>query len=1007
MNKRIMSIVLVLVMLIGLVAAVVPVAAAGSTSFAMTADKTEAKPGDTITYTVSIGAVEDIVGFKLKLAIPAGLTYVEGSGAAVEGLEDTMDAVKAEFTESSKVFIFGANSRTSYTSASETVLMTFQCTVDADATGDLEINFIIDEDEVYDSDLDNISFTTTTAPVAVAAAGGHEHTWEDATCMAPKTCTECGETEGDVAPHALTHYDAVEAGCHNMGNQEYWQCSVCGGCWLDEACTMFTNVKMVIIPSTGGENVVHFDAVEPGCHSNGNVEYWYCPDCEGFWTDEFCTQVTNSKSVILPATGAELVHFEAVEPACHYNGNVEYWYCAQCDGFWTDEVCTQVTNSKSVILPATGGTVTHFEAIAPACHYNGNIEYWYCSECEQFWADEALTQITNSKSVILPATGSENLQHVEAVAATCWAPGNIEYWFCPDCEQFWADEALTQITNSKSVILPAAAHANLVHYEAVEPACHYNGNVEYWFCPTCEGFWTDEALTQVTNSKSVILPALGGEVVHFEAIAPACHYNGQIEHWYCAECEQFWADEALTQITNSKNIIVPAVGGEVIHVEAVAPTCQSVGNIEYWYCEECEQFWADEALTQITNSKNVILGAGEHTNLVHFEAVEPACHYNGNVEYWFCPDCEGFWTDEALTQVTNSKSVILPATGGEVVHFEAIAPACHYNGQIEHWYCAECEQFWADEALTQITNSKSVILPAIGGEVIYVEAVAPTCQSEGNVEYWFCEECEQFWADEALTQITNSKNVVLGATEHANLVHFEAVEPACHYNGNIEYWFCPDCEGFWTDEALTQVTNSKSVILPATGGEVVHFDAIAPKCHYNGNIEYWFCAECEQFWADEALTQITNSKSVILPATGGEVVHFDAIAPACHYNGNIEYWFCPDCEGFWADEALTQVTNSKNVVLPALGSDKLQHVAYKAPTATEDGNVEYWYCPDCEGFWLDEALTQITNSKSVILPATGEQVPETGDASIFGYVVILMVATCGAALVIGKKKFAR
>ncbi len=32
-------------------------------------------------------------------------------------------------------------------------------------------------------------------------ACGHEHTWADATCTAPKTCTACGKTEGEVLAH--------------------------------------------------------------------------------------------------------------------------------------------------------------------------------------------------------------------------------------------------------------------------------------------------------------------------------------------------------------------------------------------------------------------------------------------------------------------------------------------------------------------------------------------------------------------------------------------------------------------------------------------------------------------------------------------------------------------------------------------------------------------------------------------------------------------------------------
>ena len=161
---------------------------------------------------------------------------------------------------------------------------------------------------------------------------------------------------------------------------------------------------------------------------------------------------------------------------------------------------------------------------------------------------------------------------------------------------------------------PVVTHENVIHYEAVEPGCHYNGCIEYWFCPDCEGFWADEALTQVTNSKNVILPATGSDnFVHMEAVEPGCHYEGNIEYWICYDCEQVWQDEARTQLTNYKNVILPEVGGEVIHVEAKAPTATENGNIEYWYCEDCEQVWQDEARTQLTNFKNVILPATGET----------------------------------------------------------------------------------------------------------------------------------------------------------------------------------------------------------------------------------------------------------------------------------------------------------------------------------------------------------------------------------------------------------
>lgn len=32
---------------------------------------------------------------------------------------------------------------------------------------------------------------------------GHEHTWSEATCTEPKTCSECGETEGKALGHCF------------------------------------------------------------------------------------------------------------------------------------------------------------------------------------------------------------------------------------------------------------------------------------------------------------------------------------------------------------------------------------------------------------------------------------------------------------------------------------------------------------------------------------------------------------------------------------------------------------------------------------------------------------------------------------------------------------------------------------------------------------------------------------------------------------------------------------
>ena len=56
------------------------------------------------------------------------------------------------------------------------------------------------------------------AMVVVLASCGHQHTWQEATCTTPKTCSECGETEGEPIEHSW-----VDATCEKPQT-----CSVCG-----------------------------------------------------------------------------------------------------------------------------------------------------------------------------------------------------------------------------------------------------------------------------------------------------------------------------------------------------------------------------------------------------------------------------------------------------------------------------------------------------------------------------------------------------------------------------------------------------------------------------------------------------------------------------------------------------------------------------------------------------------------------------------------------------------
>ncbi|MBU5230164.1 Ig-like domain-containing protein, partial [Intestinimonas butyriciproducens] len=172
MNKRITSIVLSFVMLFTMLATAVPALAAAPVQLKVTADTTSANPGDTINYTVSIGAVTNMGGLEFKLDIPSGLTIVDSSISIPTGLETTIDSDGAIVIPSSKngyKWSYSAQSA-GYTGASDLEILSFACTVDNGASGNknvtIKVATFFDNDELneFEYEVTNSVVTVTAAP---------------------------------------------------------------------------------------------------------------------------------------------------------------------------------------------------------------------------------------------------------------------------------------------------------------------------------------------------------------------------------------------------------------------------------------------------------------------------------------------------------------------------------------------------------------------------------------------------------------------------------------------------------------------------------------------------------------------------------------------------------------------------------------------------------------------------------------------------------------------------
>jgi len=111
-----------------------------------------------------------------------------------------------------------------YTVSYGTELGTAAGTVTTDSNGEAEITF--DEAGTYylwvdggygaENPLDIVSAPGYAKVTVEADACAHE-TWQDATCTTPKTCADCGETEGEADPEAHSYVDGT---CEHCGAAE-------------------------------------------------------------------------------------------------------------------------------------------------------------------------------------------------------------------------------------------------------------------------------------------------------------------------------------------------------------------------------------------------------------------------------------------------------------------------------------------------------------------------------------------------------------------------------------------------------------------------------------------------------------------------------------------------------------------------------------------------------------------------------------------------------------------
>ena len=194
--------------------------------------------------------------------------------------------------------------------------------------------------------------------------------------------------------------------------------------------------------------------------------------------------------------------------------------------------------------------------------------------------------------------GMHNFSENLGWAATCTEDGQKAHRICADCRVLvlMDGEKATQ----EELIIPATGHdwgeAEWIWNEdgtaaAVRFTCKNDGThieepaVDMTHRTTPAGctragetVYTAKATFEnglYTDSRTTVLDALGHEVTHVAALAPTETEAGHTEHWVCTRCGLYFGDEALTQPILQEDTVLPATGKGT-------PTTGDSGNLTLW-----------------------------------------------------------------------------------------------------------------------------------------------------------------------------------------------------------------------------------------------------------------------------------------------------------------------------------------------------------------------------------------------------------------------------------------
>lgn len=442
---------------------------------------------------------------------------------------------------------------------------------------------------------------------------------------------------------------------------------------------------------------------------------------------------------------------------------------------------------------------------------------------------------------------------------------------------------------------------DLVHHDAVAATCVAEGNIEYWECSVCHYLFSDsEGKNEISSTATPKDPQNHVGETEIKNDRPAtCDENGYTGDTYCKSCGALlesgseipatghkWGEATYQWSSDYKTVTAKAVcENDSTHVRTEKvnttaktedATCTTPGKVTYT-AEFAENEYGFETQTQVVNGEALGHDWGETT-------------YTWSSDYKSCTATHTCNRDASHTETETAK---------QITYLETVKPTCETAG--EGRYTATFEKFdsaygyvelsatghkWGEATYEWSADNSSVTAKVVcenDSNHVHTEKVNTTAKTEdatctvpGKVvyiaefaenEYGFTTQTKDvegealghLWGETVYTWSNDNKTATADHTCKRDSSHTESENVDAVYSVVKDATCEAAGEGKWTATFTKFAAAEKTVEISALGHKLVHHDAVEATCAAEGNIEYWECSVCHKQFADENGTTLVNT----------------------------------------------------------------------------------------------------------------------------------------------------